>query len=143
VTKEDAADLTQDAFLQVLANPPANNFANFNPKGYLYRASHNLTTNHKRRSRALPLVHLEDDNLPQLVDPGADPERLTYLRQVLSQTADALDELPERTRRAFHMHRVGGQTMPEIGKELGISTGHVCGLIQDAYQHLLQRVGKF
>jgi RNA polymerase sigma-70 factor (ECF subfamily) len=141
VSPEDAADLTQDAFLRVLAAPPAQGVANNNPKAYLYRVSHNLTTNYQRRSRLLVTVDIDDEGTPQIVDPLADPERQTYARQMLSKTAAALDELPERTRKAFEMHRLGGQTVAEIGDELEISTTRAWALVRDAYRHLLLKVG--
>jgi RNA polymerase sigma-70 factor (ECF subfamily) len=46
--------------------------------------------------------------------------------------SDALATLPERTRRAFELYRLGGLTQREVADELGISTALVNFMIRDA-----------
>jgi len=140
LTAEDAADLTQDAFLRVLASPPSEGALNHNPKAYLYRVSHNLTTNHQRRERLMPTVDASDEVVAQIADPVPGPETIVYTRQCLARTEAALAELPERTRRAFEMHRLGDRTIASVADELGLSTTRTWSLIREAYRHLLTRV---
>lgn len=143
LTPEDAADLTQDAFLRVLISPPGESALNHNPKAYLYQVSRNLTTNHQRRERLMPAVDLNDEAIAQVADPTPSPETIVYTRQCLAQTEAALAELPERTRRAFEMHRLGEHTIANIAEELGLSTTRTWTLIREAYRHLLTRVDGF
>ncbi|MNT67621.1 extracytoplasmic-function sigma-70 factor [compost metagenome] len=51
---------------------------------------------------------------------------------MLELIAGALAELPERTRRAFEMHRIHGMKQKDIAQALGVSTALVNGMIRDA-----------
>lgn len=143
INAEAAADLTQDAFLRVIATPPGQAAENHNPKAYLYRAARNLGINHKRREALIQTVPLDDEEAINIADPAPSPERIVYSRQCLAQTHQALSELPERTRQAFEMHRLGERTIAEVAEELGVSTTRAWSLIRDAYRHLVGRVDAF
>lgn len=138
LTAETAADLTQDTFVRVLVNPPAEKVQNSNPRAYLYRVSHNLRINHHHRESLVQMVEL--DEAAAVADPAPGPERIVYSRQCLEMTNKALGELPERTRRAFEMHRLGERTIAEVAEELGISTTRAWALIRDGYRYLIENV---
>ncbi len=140
MTEDTAADITQDTFLRVISRPPANDGATHNPKAYLYKISRNLGINQWRRESLIRTVDIEDREVVELVDPAPSPERIVHSRQCLMQTYNALSQLPERTRQAFEMHRLGERTIAEIAEELGISTTRAWTLIRDAYKHLLNQV---
>lgn len=139
-TPETAADLTQDTFLRVLASPPGEAGLNHNPRAYLYQVSRNLSINHHRRDRLLQTVDLADTEAGEIADPVPSPEAVVYSRQRLAQAERALAELPERTRTAFELHRLGERTIAQVAEELGLSTTRTWALIRDAYRHLLSRV---
>lgn len=140
LSEETAADLTQDTFVRVIAAQPGKSDGNHNPKAYLYQAARNLGVNHQRREALVEMVHLESDEASNLADPAPSPERIVYSRQCLAQTYEALGELPERTRLAFEMHRLGERTIAEVAEELGVSTTRAWSLIREAYRHLIGRV---
>lgn len=140
---ETAADLTQDTFVRVLAKPVPPPAGNFNPKAYLYKISRNLGTNYQKREALVTMVAIDDDSVPDIADQTPSPEQIVHSRQCLMQTYNALAELPERTRQAFEMHRLGERTIAEIGEELDISTSRAWALIHDAYKHILMRVDAF
>lgn len=135
---ETAADLTQDAFVRIVARPPEERGDGGNPAAYLHRVARNLGINHRRRESLLEMVEL--DAAAAIADPGPSPERIVYSRQCLTITHLALSELPERTRLAFEMHRLGERTIAEVGAELGISTTRAWSLIREAYRHILARI---
>ena len=140
---DTAADITQDTFLRVIATPPAQDAQNHNPAAYLYRVSRNLGINHRRREALMETVDLDGEEALNVADPAPSPEKIVYSRQCLMQTYAALNELPERTRRAFEMHRLGERTIAEVAEELDISTTRAWTLIRDAYRHLVDRVDEF
>lgn len=140
VSADTAADLTQDTFVRVMTRPPSDAENNHNPRAYLYQAARNLCINHQRREALIKTVPLDDEQALAIVDPAPSPERIVQSRQSLIQTHQALGELPERTRRAFEMHRLGERTIAEVAEELGISTTRAWTLIRDAYRHLVTRV---
>jgi RNA polymerase sigma-70 factor, ECF subfamily len=135
---ETAADITQDTFLRVLASPPAEVCSNHNPRAYLYQVSRNLSVNHQRRESLIQTTDLDD--AVKVADPAPSAETVVYSRQCLAQTRQALAELPERTRMAFEMHRLGERTIQEVAAELNLSIGRTWELIREAYRHLLTRV---
>lgn len=138
---ETAADITQDTFLRVLAAPPAEVRTNHNPRAYLYQVSRSLSVNHHRRESLVQTTDL--DEAAAVADPAPTAEALVYSRQCLEQTRRALAELPERTRKAFEMHRLGGRTIQDVADELNVSTSRAWVLIRNAYRHTLTRVDEF
>lgn len=143
LSKDAAADLTQDTFLRVIAIPPGDHAGNHNPKAYLYQAARNLGINHQRREALIETVDLDDEAAINFADPAPSPEKTVYSRQCLAATHRALSELPERTRLAFEMHRLGERTIAEVAVELEISTTRAWSLIREAYRHLVSRVDAF
>ena len=143
MAEDTAADITQDTFLRVIAKPPVDGAQNHNPKAYLYRVSSNLRINHQKREALIETVALDDEEAANIADPAPSPERIVYSRQCLVQTHQALAELPDRTRQAFEMHRLGERTIAEVAEELGISTTRAWCLVRDAYRHLVGRVDAF
>jgi len=141
VSDEVAADLTQDAFVRVISAPPQQAERRHNPRAYLYRTARNLSINHQRREALVEMVQLEVDAASEVPDPAPSPERIVYSRECLALTFEALAELPERTRLAFEMHRLGERTIAEVAEELEISTTRAWSLIREAYRHLLSRAG--
>jgi RNA polymerase sigma-70 factor (ECF subfamily) len=137
---ETAADLTQDTFLRVLASPPEETTTAHNPAAYLFRVARNLGIDHQRRERLLSRVDLATEDFAAIVDPSPSPETAVYDRQKLALTQAALAELPERTRAAFEMHRLGEMTIAEVAAELGLSISRTWSLIRDAYEHIDARL---
>lgn len=140
MNEETAADITQDTFLRVLASPPGKAAGNFNPKAYLYTVSRNLGVNQMRREARVQMLPLDTPEAVQAADPAPSPEKIVYSRQCLLQTYQALEGLPERTRRAYEMHRLGERTIAEVAEELEISTTRAWTLIRDAYKHLVKSI---
>lgn len=143
LNREAAADITQDTFLRVLAMPPPEGTPHHNPRAYLHQVSRNLTANYLRREALLQTLDLGDEQAAEIADPAPGPDRILYSRQCLAQVEAALAELPDRTRYAFEMHRLGGHTIAEVAERLGLSTTRTWTLIRDAYRHLLLRVEDF
>jgi RNA polymerase sigma-70 factor (ECF subfamily) len=139
LSAETAADITQEAFLRVLMLRPQDGAAIHNPKAYLHQVSRNLSINHQRRARLVDMVELDDALSERLVDPAPNAETIVYDRQRLKQTAAALTELPERTRTAFMLHRLGDHTISDVARKIGLSTTRTWALIHDAYRHIVLR----
>lgn len=135
---EVAADLTQDTFVRLLTATPSNSADN--PRAYLHRVAHNLSVDVRRRERRALNVYLPDDEIQQVADPAPSPEAIVYDRQRLLIVEKAMLELPEKTRRAFEMHRLGEKTMAEVAETLGLSTSRTWTLIRRAYRHLRERL---
>ncbi|TCP86247.1 RNA polymerase sigma-70 factor (ECF subfamily) [Rhizobium sp. PP-CC-3G-465] len=140
LTAETAADLTQDTFVRVLACPPKETLGMHNPVAYLFRIARNLRIDHQRRERVLIRVDLSDNEFAQIADSAPNAETIVYDRQRLERTKMALAELPERTRRAFELHRLGELTIAETAATIGLSTTRTWTLLRDAYEHIDARL---
>lgn len=140
ITAETAADLTQDTFVRVLSSPPAEDAAAYNPAGYLFRVARNLSLDHQRRERRLTYVDLTPDAFAVIIDTSPSPEATVYSRQKLALMQAALAELPERTRKAFELHRMDEMTIAAVAAELDLSVSRVWALIRHAYEHIDARL---
>lgn len=138
--EETAADLTQDTFLRVLTSPPAEDLKYHNPAGYLFRVARNLGIDYQRRERIVTYIDLAPEEFAAIVDPSPSAETAVYDRQRLALTQAALAELPQRTRRAFHLHRMEDMTIAAVAAELDLSSSRVWRLIRDAYEHIDARL---
>lgn len=136
LSAETAADLTQDAFVRLLGAAERRYGSADNPRAYLHQVSRNLAVDHQRRERLLQRVEMSDIAFKTIVDPSPSAEIIVYDRQRLMIVDRALAELPERTRRAFELHRLGEKTLAEVAAEIGLSTTRTWGLIREAYRHI-------
>lgn len=135
---ETVADLTQDAFVRLMTAAPQG--TDHNPRAYLRQIAHNLSVDLQRRERRVEFVDIPADDHRSIVDPSPSPEKIVYDRQRLMTVEKAMQELPERTRRAFEMHRMGEKTLNQVAAELGLSTSRTWALIRQAYLHLRARL---
>lgn len=134
-----AEDVVQESYVR-FAGQDDNATALRQPVAYLYRVVRNLALDclrHLSLEKAAP-----EDALEQVAAPAASPEREALYRDELRVLAEALAELPERTRTAFEMHRLGGHTQQQIAARLGVSVGLVNRLIDDALTHCAERLDK-
>jgi RNA polymerase sigma factor (sigma-70 family) len=131
--QRQAEDVVHEVFFKL--KNIANDAVIHQPLGYLCRIVKNLSIDFSRR---LSLEHRymahEDEGINVQMDGGC-PESLALQRESLGYLLRALSALPERTQRAFEMHRLEGYTQKEIAKHLGVSTTLVNFMIRDAQDY--------
>lgn len=117
-----AEDIVQDAFLRYRDAAASRSVRE--PLAYLYRIVRNLAVDLQRRLKTEDryFVGSSDEIALEIAEAKPSPEAAAAARQELRNLLDALAELPERTRIALEMHRLGGCTLKEIAERLGIST---------------------
>jgi len=140
-----AEDLVQDLYLRVagldLVEPIDN------PSAYLYRLASNLMLDRlrsDRRSVARDGAWLQTRRIEMGGESVADepsPEQAAYGRQRLAVAAQAIADLPPKTRRAFELHKLQGLTQEETAQELGVSRKTVEKQISTALQRLMAKLG--
>jgi RNA polymerase sigma-70 factor (ECF subfamily) len=130
----DAADLSQDTFLRILASAqPLTDIRE--PRAYLLTVGKRLLSNFYQR-RSLEQAYL--DALAQLPEQHVpSPEQ----RWVLLETLQALDELlnglKPAVRKAFLWSQLEGLGYCEIATRLGVSERSVKRYMAQAYEHCL------
>ena len=109
---------------------------------YLFQIVRNLAIDHYRK-QALELKYsgTEEEGLNVVIH-GASPETSHINFNTLENIADALTELPQRTRYAFEMYRLHGVPQKDIAKELGVSPTLVNFMIRVCAGALPQGVGQ-
>ncbi len=132
-SRDRAEDVVQDAYLKVIEVRAV--FIVKQPVAYIFRIVRNLAIDYYRRATlesSVFTVAEEERNGPSA--PGT-PEAISISRQQLSLVARALEQLPERTRRAFELYRMGGHTQREIAQMLDVSPTLINFMIRDALDH--------
>lgn len=138
-TRGQAEDVVQEAWLRFQHGAGDTQF--HNPVGYLYRIVRNLSLDVLRRHASEQHLPGDDQRLYSLPCTTPSPEASACTRDALQVIAEALAELPARTRIAFEMHRLGDYTLQQIADHLGISIGLVHSLVRDAMTHCAERLG--
>jgi RNA polymerase sigma factor (sigma-70 family) len=130
-SREDAEDILQDVFYQLVASysvtEPIEKLTS-----WLFTVARNKIIDWYRRKRPVysmsqsnPGSQGDDDasgplNLEEILfDPGENPDRMYARSIVWSQLGDALDELPEKQRLVFVMHELEGKSFKEIAEITG------------------------
>ncbi|MEN0106319.1 MAG: sigma-70 family RNA polymerase sigma factor [Pseudomonas sp.] len=129
----DAADLTHDTFLRVLAGRDLSLIRE--PRSYLATVARGLLINHYRR-RELERAYLQAlAQMPAELAPG--PELRYSLLQTLIEIDAILDGLPAKVRTAFLLSQLEGLTYAQIAERLNVSHSSVKQYMLKAVSHCM------
>ena len=132
---EDAADATQDAFVNVLRRLQEDDRPVLNFSAYLFAAARNESyALMRRRSRTQPTEDAPELAAAAALAAGApdvetDPERAAMLQASQEQVQQANAQLPPRHREVLALREVAGRSYEEIGQIMGISENAAAQLI--------------
>lgn len=134
-SREEAEDLTQEVFLRLARRLDIEQVDN--AEAFLFRTAVNLLRDRSRRGKTAA------SHMQELVHRAGveelSPERVVESRQSLASVLRALDELDERTRDVFILHRLEGMRHAEIAGLYGVSVSSVEKYIIKALAHLAKR----
>lgn len=144
-TVEDAEDILQDVFAQLVINEAGPGQIE-QLTSWLFTVARNRIIDWYRKKRpdslpasaenpALPL-NLEDI----LFDPTENPERIFARSAVWTELASALDELPEDQRWVFVQHELEGRSFKELAEETGDPINTLLSRKRYAVLHLRERL---
>jgi RNA polymerase sigma-70 factor (ECF subfamily) len=130
----DAADLSQDTFVRVLASAqPIGQLQE--PRAYLVTLGKHLLSNFYQR-RSLERAYLEAlAQLPEACVPS--PEQRWILLETLQALDELLDGLAAPVRRAFLLSQLEGLGYREIAQRLQVSERTIKRYMAQAYEHCL------
>jgi RNA polymerase sigma-70 factor (ECF subfamily) len=137
--RAQAEDVVQEAYLR-FADAAARRLYD-EPVSYLYRIVHNLSFDGMRRL-SLESRHVRRgvEQAGEIPEEKPSPEAESIARQELGRVMAAIADLPERTRIAFEMHRLGGFKLRQIAEHLGISVSMAQLLVVEAVKHCQGRL---
>lgn len=120
VPEHDAEDVMQEVFLVVHRRLDA-----FEGRSawttWLYGITTRVYWNYARRQRTRPQASASASSL-RLVDPAADPERLTEQREASTMLEALLGSLDPDKRTAYVLHAIEGLSAPQISAVTGVKT---------------------
>jgi RNA polymerase sigma-70 factor, ECF subfamily len=136
--REDAMDLTQEAFLRVHRHwsrrDPSRPFT-----AWLYSILRNLAIDLKRqrdsRTNREQAVAVEDGSTPN-------PEHLARQTQLKTRVWDAINQLPDQQREVLVLRDIHGLSYAEIAQVTGATLATVNSRLHDARQKLRQKLGR-
>lgn len=126
---EDAEDIAHNAFIRLQRLENADKLDNL--KAYLYQTASNLAIDQLRRDKLHSNYikresHQNNDGGHSALSTDLDtPDKLLVAQRQLSQINKTLENLPEKARSAFLMHRNQGLTYSQIALELEVSVSSV------------------
>lgn len=120
---EDAEDILQDVFLQLVSSynvtEPIEHLT-----AWLFTAARNKVIDwyRKRRMQTVP-VRDDPDDPPGteefLLDPAQDPDRVYASSLFWTEFTEALEQLPDNQRKVFVMHELEGKSFRQIAEITG------------------------
>lgn len=141
--REDAADLTQDAFIKAFQS--INRFQGQSAFfTWLYRIAVNGTLNHLQKSklrRFFSLEKIRDEEpvaalIDQLADPGDSSDRAACLNELQLKLNEAMQKLSIKHRTVVTLFEIDGLSHEEIAEITGTSVGTVRSRLHYAKQLL-------
>lgn len=135
-------DLTQEVFLRLASSPGLDSVERM--EAYLFTAAANLLRDRQRRR----ISHATGAHEPydEAVHGGSQelpgPERIALDAQYIERLAEALHELPERTRSVFVLYHLENLPHAEIARRLGIAVRTIEKHVFRANAHLLHRIDR-
>jgi len=116
--RAEAEDLTQEVFVRIARHPQAGTPV---ADAYVFRIAANLLRDRGRREKVRSIYREKralEDYLN--VDP-LDPHRIAAGREDLNLVAQAIAELPEKTRRIFTLYRLENVDKRAIAESFGLT----------------------
>lgn len=119
--REDARDLTQEAFIRAYRSKESFR-GDASLYTWIYRIAVNLALNYKSRSHISSLTSLED--APEMIEQG-DPSDSIGHKELRTRIDLAIAQLPDRQRAVFILRYYEEKPHAEIAEMLGITEGAV------------------
>ncbi len=144
-TEEDAEDILQDVFYQLVASysvtEPIEKLTS-----WLFTVARNKIIDWYRRQKpGRPTIEDEEMGAPLnlediLYDPTQTPDEVYARSLVWTELADALEELPEEQREVFVMHELEGRSFKEMAEMTGEGINTLLSRKRYAVLHLRENL---
>lgn len=134
----ESEDLTQEVFVRLAQRQQRGRIERI--EGYLFETASNVLIDRTRRraTRCADRHDLYDEATHAIED--FSPERVLMAREEIEIFKSALQEMPDRVRTAFVLHRFEDLTYSEIAKKLGVTVSSVEKYIIRALREITLRM---
>ncbi len=139
---DDAHDVLQESFQKLMHLDGLQEMEN--PRAYLYRTATNIIIDRQRKgqhhTRYIREVVSSTDIGIATASATIPPDRHVAAQQELEMVTQALNQLPDKCRQAFLMHREDHKKYSEIAEALNVSVSMVEKYIIQALKHLRHKL---
>ena len=132
-SRQQAEDLTHDAFVRVLENPREQVEQ---PRAYLHQTARNIAVDGFRREDRRQALEVFDESSTS----SDDPEAYVHALELADSVERALAELPLNCRRVFIWQKLEGLTQAEIAQRMGLSKNMVEKYMIRTLRHLREHL---
>ena len=133
--RQQAEDLTHDAFVRVLETPREQVEQ---PRAYLHQAARNIAVDGFRREDRRQA--LEREAFEEGATGSGDPEAYVHALELADSVERALAELPLNCRQVFIWQKLEGLTQAEIAERMGLSKNMVEKYMIRTLRHLREHL---
>ncbi len=122
--REAAEDIVQEAFMRLHAQSEQVR----EPRRWLYRTSHNLALNYKRKAGKvvpLPTVNPESETTSDVTDPQPLPDEQIAKWEGIGLVRLCIETLDERQQELIRLKFSEGLSYKEMSQRTGLTVGHV------------------
>ncbi len=143
VGQQDADDVVQDAYLQLLQRDKGDTVRE--PRAFLFRIIANLSIDAWRKTNRKAAPEFETDcvELETLACQKPGPESLACSSLEFDRFLSVLDRLPELQRHAFILNKIEGLTHAEIADRMRVSTKSIQRYLVEAMEHFAEHMENF
>ena len=134
-SRQQAEDLTHDAFVRVLENPREQVEQ---PRAYLHQTARNIAVDGFRREDRRQALELQ--TFDEGVAGSDDPEAYVHALELADSVERALAELPLNCRQVFIWQKLEGLTQAEIAERMGLSKNMVEKYMIRTLRHLREHL---
>jgi RNA polymerase sigma factor (sigma-70 family) len=116
----DVPDLAQEVFLRLMRVPRHEDIRS--PEAYLFTvASHVVHQHHQKQVTAPVSLETIENFSSRHMASSDDPTARLEMLERLEHLERTLDQLPPRVARALILHRLGGHSIAEVARDLGLA----------------------
>lgn len=136
-SEAEAEDLLQDLFVRLTATASE---SVSNPDAFIYRMGMNQLIDRRRqqaREAARETRWSEERSLSGEDSTAEPPDLALQRKQAMERLTLAVEDLPDRTRQAFRLHKLEGLGHGEVARRMGISRSAVEKHIMRALRRLM------
>jgi RNA polymerase sigma factor (sigma-70 family) len=134
-SRQQAEDLTHDAFVRVLENPREQVEQ---PRAYLHQTARNIAVDGFRREDRRQALELEA--FDEVSSTSDDPEAYVHALELADSVERALAELPLNCRRVFIWQKLEGLSQAEIAERMGLTKNMVEKYMIRTLRHLREHL---
>ena len=138
LTPDEADDIIQEVFLNLFQYVERGGKVN-NPRGWIFRAAHNLSRTLQRRERRFVSDVQADGLVLEQTDTALNPEDVYLWKEHLERLNTAIEHLTEQQHQCLHL-RAEGLRYREIASVLGVGASRVPQLLQRAIVRIMDEL---